>query len=852
MYNSQYYTCEQIDQRLLQGYVDDYNIQNGQSLTKEQFMTKLGNIFDKETVIDNTAVNIGYFICDTAAGTAAKAITAAGYALFVGGSLKVKFLNRNTAGSATLNINSQGAKTLYYGGKAVSASNSWDNNEIVEIYYDGTSYYANNVEGNFKDGIFDISSYNLTEGQPTKYTTLVEALGTNGANVPESYRMGGMMVKYVQSSDNKYVQYFLTKNEWSANEADWEKMNLEVEVSQLGKKESDDYYINLAYGAGISDSVNMGTSDRFVMFPIKVKPGDVLEWSASDSGGATMIVSLFYGDNITDYITISSSSFVIDNAHTYKAIRFWRNAASVSVVTYSYKINTLFNVEKEIRENQIQDSLFVNTAVDLEIGELVIVGSAVADPNHLRSDFIPLVRIERLAYHLGGMVGVVNVSFYTAKDFSTQIQSANIMGTAPRGAAQTIGGVLLKSEFPSEAQYVVFCSVRHGPYYTNDGEIHTSTSTYIVQEDLSKLATNILYNREFNQGANIPEWIGVSSSNIDSEGIEISSTGAILNKEYGLAQRTLSVFCTFTNTTLAKITAYATEDTILLIDCANKTFNLNNLESVSIPFFDADHKYNVIIERDYQKMSVSIIDMFTGDVAEHTYVNNGTGGVGQGAEGVAYITGMLHDFPRFDCVSGGSWHISKLQILAKASNYDVMFYGDSITEGETYFPTDKFPKHWIQQIISKSSLKCAASGRGGGQISGVISRIKNELPFVKSKYVVVTIGTNGGNTEENLSQLVEYIISVGSIPILNHIPCNESGTQVSVNALIDLIRVKYGIKGADFDLCTSLAGDGVNVNTDEMWWENYSSTSNIYHHPNVKGSTAMFAQALKDIPEIFG
>ncbi len=150
MYNSQYYSCEQIDQRLLQGYLDDYNSQTGQSLTKEQFLTKLGNIFAKETLIDNTAVNIGYFVCDTAAGTAAKVLTVAGYELLLGGSFKVKFINRNTAGSATLNINSKGAKALYYGGKPVSAFNSWDNNEVVEIYYDGINYYANNVESNLK------------------------------------------------------------------------------------------------------------------------------------------------------------------------------------------------------------------------------------------------------------------------------------------------------------------------------------------------------------------------------------------------------------------------------------------------------------------------------------------------------------------------------------------------------------------------------------------------------------------------------------------------------------------------------------------------------------------------------
>lgn len=222
MYNSQYYTCEQIDERLLQGYLDDYNTQTGQNLTKEQFLTKLGNVFAKETVIDNTAVNIRYFVCNTAAGTAAKVITVAGYELFQGGSIKVKFNNRNTAGSVTLNINSKGAKALYYGGKPVSASNSWDNNEIVEIYYDGTNYYANNVEGNFKDGIFDISAYNLTEGQPTKYATLAEALGTDGNNVPSIFRKGGMQIKYVSTSDNKYVHFRLMSDTFNTTSANWQ------------------------------------------------------------------------------------------------------------------------------------------------------------------------------------------------------------------------------------------------------------------------------------------------------------------------------------------------------------------------------------------------------------------------------------------------------------------------------------------------------------------------------------------------------------------------------------------------------------------------------------------------------
>ena len=55
MYNSQYYTCEQIDERLLQGYVDDYNTQTEQNLTKAQFIALLKHLFDAfgEIGIDN-------------------------------------------------------------------------------------------------------------------------------------------------------------------------------------------------------------------------------------------------------------------------------------------------------------------------------------------------------------------------------------------------------------------------------------------------------------------------------------------------------------------------------------------------------------------------------------------------------------------------------------------------------------------------------------------------------------------------------------------------------------------------------------------------------------------------------
>lgn len=62
----------------------------------------------------------GYGTCSTAAATAAKVATLSGYALVTGGSVSIKFANDVPAG-ATLNINSKGARAIYYRGAAITA-----------------------------------------------------------------------------------------------------------------------------------------------------------------------------------------------------------------------------------------------------------------------------------------------------------------------------------------------------------------------------------------------------------------------------------------------------------------------------------------------------------------------------------------------------------------------------------------------------------------------------------------------------------------------------------------------------------------------------------------------------------
>jgi hypothetical protein len=75
-------------------------------------------------------------------------------------------------------------------------------------------------------GVFDISVYKSSGNTLATFADLAAALD-GGNNIPASARKGGMSVKFVCSSDNKYVQYRLMANQWSTTVSDWQGVDEE-------------------------------------------------------------------------------------------------------------------------------------------------------------------------------------------------------------------------------------------------------------------------------------------------------------------------------------------------------------------------------------------------------------------------------------------------------------------------------------------------------------------------------------------------------------------------------------------------------------------------------------------------
>ena len=107
----------------------------------------ISNGVDNNTTYSNASLGQGYGTCATAEATAAKAVTLSNYALTVGGIVSVKFTYAVPA-SATLNVNTKGAKAIYYKGAAITAG-IIKAGDVATFIYDGTQYHLIAIDGNY-------------------------------------------------------------------------------------------------------------------------------------------------------------------------------------------------------------------------------------------------------------------------------------------------------------------------------------------------------------------------------------------------------------------------------------------------------------------------------------------------------------------------------------------------------------------------------------------------------------------------------------------------------------------------------------------------------------------------------
>ncbi len=117
-----------------------------------------------------------YGTCSTAAATVAKVVSCTGFTLVTGARIEVKFTVTNTAASPTLNVNSTGAKPIFYRGAAITAG-YLEAKRLYTFVYDGTNYEL----------VGDINTNTTNSCGASNSTSILYVVGRTAQSTSTSY-----------------------------------------------------------------------------------------------------------------------------------------------------------------------------------------------------------------------------------------------------------------------------------------------------------------------------------------------------------------------------------------------------------------------------------------------------------------------------------------------------------------------------------------------------------------------------------------------------------------------------------------------------------------------------------------
>lgn len=368
-----------------------------------------------------------------------------------------------------------------------------------------------------------------------------------------------------------------------------------------------------------------------------------------------------------------------------------------------------------------------------------------------------------------------------------------------------------------------------------------------AKQEISLLKYDFLSGKESlkdfsNADDNFGEWI-LEERGLKADGTQDAGFYLNLSKRISFEQRVTRVRLSLFSDTrfgLEWLERDGNGGSLFTVDAVKGTINIHrywagvdDIDASTSFTIENGHTYLLEAIKSFRNNTFIITDEQTGVTAsvETTPVL----GAGQQEE---FKGGRQNNIFGFRRISGKSPFIKKMEIVATVPPEPLMYIiGNSITEGDHIRQAARYG----EVMASWLNGRVVFSGETGSTIEGVIDRIANEIPFIRPKFVMVTIGTNRPNTREEVVKLIELIRANGSIPIINRIPVTDDGGSYATNEIIASVCEEMNVAGCRFDLATAADGD---LHKQASW---LFQSDKI--HPTVEGHMEM-AKRLFDIPGI--
>ena len=253
----------------------------------------------------------------------------------------------------------------------------------------------------------------------------------------------------------------------------------------------------------------------------------------------------------------------------------------------------------------------------------------------------------------------------------------------------------------------------------------------------------------------------------------------------------------------------------------------NTLKSSTIPTnLIGNREYVIEVSRLINTHTLKLYDKLTGGEISVTY-----DGWGAGLQNEQYI--IQH-------IEGGLFSLKHITI-STLNEPDIVIVGDSISEGAFVIPHNERFSDLLRRSYSDKAI--VLSARSGATIDDVLAKFESEYNKYLPKNMIVTIGTNGGNTVDKLTLLKQKCQLIGCHLYVNHITCNTHTGALS-NASVNTVIESLNFKGCRFDIATALNNnplDGINTVL-------FAADKG---HPNKDGNIKMYQRFAIDIPELF-
>jgi len=246
------------------------------------------------TAFVNTAITAGQYIipdayCSTAAGTAAKTATCAGFNLtdHVNVPFRIYFTAANTsAGALTLSLNSQTAKPIYINGTASSASNYTIPIGVYWCVYDRTEFLL------WTDKRFT----GRTQGDGRNLLSAFKYNASRFTETNPSDDINGASYTHIKTSGDSYIQIKATEPITTGD-----MLTLSFDVSGLNTS-GNEYAAFCAYALNKVITHTINKNGRCVYYFTKTETADITTGS---------VVNIL--DDISNIYTTAPSGFTISN-----------------------------------------------------------------------------------------------------------------------------------------------------------------------------------------------------------------------------------------------------------------------------------------------------------------------------------------------------------------------------------------------------------------------------------------------------------------------------------------------------------------------------------------------------------